>query len=119
MFGWLIVLAIGFLVWPRMYRASTDKRLNPVLSKCSACGAECRRRVPGRLLILDFVLWCVFCFTALNFTSRLSFGSSMLITLMFALVWSWASRRVYHAWFIWRHPTRCGGGGEPEPQPTH
>lgn len=89
---------------------------NPTIVKCSACGAECKQRTYGWWRAGGFLAWAVFVFTGLAWTSRLSTIAGILVAIPFCVLFAIAERRLYHAWFAWRHPTRCHGGGLPEPE---
>lgn len=84
----------------------------PTVLRCSACGAECKRRWWSQ--VLDLVLWIVF-LTVLNL-GPMSFGLSLVVLFALCIPWTIASGRLYHQIWAWKHPTRCGGGGEPEPE---
>lgn len=89
---------------------------NPTVARCSACGSECKRYLPYWPLwrcVLAQLPWQAFAWLAVwRLRPSLTVGFSWVLVL--ALPYVWAERRVYHAWWAWRHPTRCGGGGEPQ-----
>lgn len=91
---------------------------NRTLARCSACGAECKQHVYGWMKAAEFVSWFVFASVCLRWLNRLPLVAGVLVGLPFVMLWFSACDRLYHAWFLRRHPARCGGGGEPEPEPT-
>ena len=81
-----------------------------VVNRCSACEAPLYYAAwPKRWGdLLSLALWVAVC----NWT----FPDRMPILPMFALMipmlvaWAMAENRIYHHYWLWKHPLRCGGG---------
>jgi hypothetical protein len=88
---------------------------NPTALKCPSCGAECKVYVSRRWWWGQLILWLVLG-TAIGWSDVTPIPVGWALGLTMAIAWQVAADRLYHAYWYWRHPTRCGGGGGvPEP----
>lgn len=92
------------------------KRLpNRVLIQCLACGSKLYQYPSTyRWGFVDRMLWALVAWVVV-FRHHPPLG--IMIALVFVLMFTWAIVvcRIVHAYFVWRHPFRCQGGGHTKP----
>jgi hypothetical protein len=98
------------------------RRMNPPVLKCPACRSDCLRHFSG-FNPRRWTFWVGFCvwvlvMCPLFLPDSLPTGWALLIGLPMVNMKGMAEDRLYHQWWSWKHPTRCQGGGEPEPAPS-
>ncbi len=91
---------------------------NPVVMRCSACESECRLHWAAAFDLKDWRWWldmAVWVFVVIPATriGRLPIGWALVFLFPMSIALDTARDRLYHAWFAWKHPTRCQGGGHP------
>ena len=85
----------------------------PVILKCSACGKELTRVPTGWEFTGLFTVWLVFITAAIG---RAQGALWWELFFPIVIVYGIAERRARYAYFAWRHPTRCQGGGHIQPE---
>lgn len=113
----LLFLAVTSL-WYVLGIPIRKRTYNPALLRCSACGAKMYRTQTtgwgGYLSYMTFQIIFWFCVWRLN--PPFLIGIGMLLVLLVPLMM--ATDRTYHAYWRWRHPLRCDGGGHIVPAPS-
>src|ERR1044071_1674995 len=92
--------------------------LNQTILRCSACGSCLRQywlRFSGWVAGLQWMAYI----GVLSVCNEFFFGdlpgmSFALFSLLFSYAFFLSVNRLYHAWWGWRHPVRCQGGGHVE-----
>lgn len=92
---------------------------NRVLLRCSACGAKLHTHpTTKRWWWIDMMAWVLVAwFTVWRSAPYVSFGITILFFFVSLVVWGMAVKRLVHAYWMWRHPWRCQGGGHLDPVP--
>lgn len=108
-----IALAIVTIIF--LSRSKYAKAINRKMAKCPACESELTKYAwAWYWLTLDWVLW--FCFLAATGLINLHGATVWLIAIPLSIAWVTARDRLYHHYWMWRHPLRCEKGGHAEPQ---
>lgn len=90
---------------------------NQVLMRCSACGAKLYSRPSTkRWAWLDMMAWCAMAWFTI-WRHSFPVGASVLLFFVTMVAWNTAVNRLVHAYWVWRHPIRCQGGGHVAPLP--
>lgn len=90
--------------------------MNRVLLKCPNCGNRLYREVRGWYLFPEWAGWII-----LGYSSHFIFitgASGWVVAIAIGIPYFIATRRLYHAYWHWRHPQRCGDHGHIAPQPN-
>lgn len=116
MAGFIIYMLAAF-VWGLAFGRITRRVPNLILIRCSTCGSRLYQRPSTkRWRCADTMAWA---FVAWMVVWRHHFPH--LVAIAFALVllvaWMETVQRVVHAYWMWRHPLRCQGGGHFNPVP--
>lgn len=92
---------------------------NRLLIKCSACGAKLYMNpTTKRWWWADMMAWVLVAwFTVWRAAPHVSSVITLVMFFTSLFVWNMAVTRLVHAYFMWRHPIRCQGGGHFVPQP--
>ena len=89
---------------------------NRILVVCGSCGAKMYQRARGLWYAGYWVMWMAFVLGVLApIDPHASWGVALLIGLVFSFPFNIAYGRLYHAYWLWRHPLRCEKGGHAEP----
>ena len=88
---------------------------NRTILRCSACGSECKKHTTGWWYLFEWVAWIGLCYTAFEPVLNLPGLWSWVLTFAICIPFQMATRRLYHAYWAWRHPTRCDGAGHLKP----
>lgn len=75
-----------------------------------------KQRVHGRSWWIDQAAWQAFCWAAV-WRTAVAFGWGFLMIVVLSIPFGEASKRLYHTYWMWRHPLRCEKGGHAEPLP--
>lgn len=97
-----------------------DKKLpNPILLRCSGCGSKLHMRPKGKWGVLERMIYAFAIWLAI-LRLDLPVGISIAFVVIFVFAWGSAVESLTHAYWTWRHPLRCDGGGHTKavPQPT-
>lgn len=90
---------------------------NPVLLRCSACGSKLYQRPSTkRWAWVDMMVWCLMAWLII-WRHNFPIGASIALFFVTLFAWSATVNRVVHAYWMWRHPIRCQGGGHVVPLP--
>lgn len=114
--GDIVVYALDALLIVFAVTSSRRARRPRVLLRCSACGDECTawlspRRLRSWATIAKWAPWAVFVLIVVfPQSNHLPPLAAWALIMGYAIVYGWAERRLYHAWWMWRHPARCEGG---------
>lgn len=90
---------------------------NPILLKCSACGSKLHMRPVGWWRFLDLWAWQIGGWV-LVWRLNPPFLIGCLLVLVLVFPWNMAKDRLWHAYWLRKHPLRCQGGGHIAPVPT-
>jgi hypothetical protein len=112
---WIITASGLSLFWVRFI----DKRMyNPVIARCGTCQAKMYLHPRGKAAFVGLMAWLTLSYlTVWRFNPPFILGEAVLLVL--AIPANIAANRTYHAYWRWRHPLRCDGGGHLKPAPTH
>lgn len=115
----ILIFIIGIMVALFYVKFLEPLTANPALFECMSCGSRMYTR-PRRVgAFIECLAWNL---TAdiLVWRSHPSpiVGIGLLLLIVFPFVI--AAKRIYHTYWLWRHPLRCGEGGhfKPAPVPT-
>lgn len=82
--------------------------INPSVIRCTSCKNELKLHLPwGWPRIIEWTLWLIFMYIL---THNMVGAWPFVVPLMMAVPWVIARDRLYHSYWLWRHPRRCGGG---------
>lgn len=114
----LIVVATGsvaLMIW--LSNRPRWKAYNQALAKCPACGNKMTKYAWSRSwIVVDMVLWiCLLATVGLLYIAMTPLNFVVIMTIGF--FWNQGKTRLYHAYWMWRHPLRCEKGGHAAPVP--
>lgn len=91
---------------------------NPTKAKCPACGDKMTERPSSfRWVLGDWILWAAFILLVFGWNTHIPFLPGLALFMTLAIAWNTARNRLYHSYWMWRHPLRCEKGGHVAPQP--
>lgn len=110
---YMLTVVVFGLVFPRV----PHKAPNYVLIHCTACGSKLYQRPSTkRWAFVDTLGWGLIAWFVV-WQHHLPFFISFVFAVVLVFAWTIAVRRVVHAYWLWRHPLRCQGGGHLNPVP--
>lgn len=90
---------------------------NPMLIRCPACGSKLYSRPSTkRWAWVDTMVWCAMGWFII-WRHHFPVGYSVALFFVTLVAWNATVNRVVHAYWMWRHPVRCQGGGHVAPLP--
>lgn len=118
---YFVIYMIANATWAvLMHFALNRLRLpNRMVFRCLTCGSKLYFRPSTyRWTFIDQMAWALVAWVVV-FRFRYQLPPGTMITLTFVLLFAWAVvvRRTVRAYFLWRHPVRCQGGGHVKPVP--
>lgn len=112
-----VVYMLMWVMWFPVHVYVNRKTPNRPLIKCSACGSYLYQRPRAKRWIFADRTAC----SLLLWFTVWRYGPSLIaipLATILIIAWVLMTRRLIHAYWIWRHPLRCGEGGHLKPAPT-